>query len=330
MKIAILGAGSWGTAIAIHLSRLNYDIKLWSKNIYQIEEIKKTRYNKKYLEILIPHNVYPVSDIKEALEGSEIVILAVPSNAIRDISKMISGLIDKNSIIVNLAKGIETSTFKRMSEVIAEYNTNNIVVLSGPSHAEEVSMQIPTACVLASKNITSCEIVQDIMMDENFRLYINKDVVGVELGGALKNIIALGAGISDGLRFGDNTKAALMTRGLAEITRLGTALGADPLTFLGLSGVGDLIVTCTSMFSRNRRAGIMLGEGKSLELTLKDIGMVVEGVNTTKSAFMLSKIYNVEMPITKEIYKVLYENKNPRDAVYNLMTRSKKHEMENL
>lgn len=265
MKISVLGAGSWGTAIAIHLNRLGHQITLWMRDKNQFEEMVSTRHNKKYLDVDIPQEISITTDLKEAVTNSEIVVIAVPSHAVREISEKLKEVVDKNFIVVNLAKGIETSTLKRMSEVIKEYLSNEVVILSGPSHAEEVVRQIPTACVLASLNVKACEVVQDAFMDENFRLYINKDVVGVELGGSLKNIIALGAGISDGLGFGDNTKAALMTRGLAEITRLGVALGSDPLTFLGLAGVGDLIVTCTSMLSRNRRAGILIGKGKSLE-----------------------------------------------------------------
>ena len=327
MKISILGAGSWGTAIAIHLNRLGHQITLWMRNKNQFKEIVSTRHNRKYLDADIPQEIFITTDLEEAAENSSVVVIAVPSHAVREISKKLKDVIDKKAIVVNLAKGIETSTLKRMSEVIKEYLSNDVVVLSGPSHAEEVVKQIPTACVLASDDIKTCEAVQDAFMDENFRLYINKDVVGVELGGALKNIIALGAGISDGLGFGDNTKAALMTRGLAEITRLGVVLGSDPLTFLGLAGVGDLIATCTSMLSRNRKAGILIGKGKSLEEALKEIGMVVEGVNTTKSAYKLSQIHKIEMPITKEIYSILFEGKNPYEAVYSLMTRDKKHEL---
>ncbi|QSZ27947.1 NAD(P)H-dependent glycerol-3-phosphate dehydrogenase [Aceticella autotrophica] len=328
MEILILGAGSWGTAMAIHLNDLGHKITLWTRDIEQRNYILKTRYNKKYLDVLIPYNIVITTDIKEAVKNNSIIIFAVPSDVVRNVAVDLKGIIDKKTIIVNLAKGIETTSLKRMSEVINEILDNTIVVLSGPSHAEEVCRHIPTACVLSSKNINACEYIQDIFMNENFRLYINKDIIGVELGGALKNIIALGAGISDGLGFGDNTKAALMTRGLAEISRLGVALGADPLTFLGLSGMGDLIVTCTSMYSRNRRAGIKIGQGKSLKEALKEIGMVVEGVKTTESAYKLSQIHNITMPITKEMYSILFEGKNPHDAVYNLMTRSKKHEME--
>ncbi|NNG66088.1 NAD(P)H-dependent glycerol-3-phosphate dehydrogenase [Caldanaerobacter subterraneus] len=327
MKIAVLGAGSWGTAIAIHLNKLNHQVRLWMRSKEQFEELIATRHNSRYLDVDLPSSILLYNDLDKAVEDSEVVVIAVPSHAVREVSEKLKGKISKNAIVVNLAKGIETSSLKRMSQVIKEYLSNPVVVLSGPSHAEEVVRQIPTACVLASEDVKACEFIQEAFMNETFRLYVNTDVIGVELGGALKNIIALGAGISDGLGFGDNTKAALMTRGLAEITRLGVAMGSDPLTFLGLAGVGDLIVTCTSNYSRNRRAGILIGKGKSLKEALKEIGMVVEGVNTTKSAYRLSQIYGVEMPITKEIYSIIFENKNPFEAVYNLMTRDKKHEL---
>ncbi|HHV74073.1 MAG TPA: NAD(P)H-dependent glycerol-3-phosphate dehydrogenase [Thermoanaerobacterium sp.] len=330
MDVAVLGAGSWGTAMAIHLDSMSHNVCMWTRDQNQMEEIKKTGYNKKYLDAKLPKSIDITTDMSHVVKNKKIIVLAVPSHAVRYVVEMIKGLIDKSAIIVNLAKGLETSSLKRMSQVIQEIVDNPVVVLSGPSHAEEVCRHIPTACVISSSDINACEYVQDVMMDENFRLYINKDLIGVELGGSLKNIIALGAGISDGLGFGDNTKAALMTRGLAEITRLGVALGSDPLTFLGLTGMGDLIVTCTSMYSRNRKAGIKIGQGKSLDEALNEIGMVVEGVNTTKSAYELSKIHNIEMPITNEIYSILFEGKNPREAVYSLMTRDKKHEMEGI
>ncbi|MDI3311378.1 MAG: NAD(P)H-dependent glycerol-3-phosphate dehydrogenase [Thermoanaerobacterium sp.] len=330
MDVAVLGAGSWGTAMAIHLDSMNHNVCMWTRDQNQMEEIITTGYNRRYLDAKLPKSIDITTDISYAVKNKKIIVLAVPSHAVRYVVEMIKGLIDKSTIIVNLAKGLETSSLKRMSQVIQEIVDNSVVVLSGPSHAEEVCRHIPTACVISSNDISACEHVQDVMMDENFRLYINRDLIGVELGGSLKNIIALGAGISDGLGFGDNTKAALMTRGLAEITRLGVALGSDPLTFLGLTGMGDLIVTCTSMYSRNRRAGIKIGQGKSLDETLNEIGMVVEGVNTTKSAYELSKIHNIEMPITNEIYSILFEGKNPREAVYSLMTRNKKHEMEGI
>lgn len=330
MDVAILGAGSWGTAMAIHLDSMNHNVCMWTRDQNQVEEIKKTGYNRMYLDAKLPKSIDITTDIYYAIKDKKIIVLAVPSHAVRCTVEMMKGIVDKSAIIVNLAKGLETSSLKRMSQVIKEIVDNPVVVLSGPSHAEEVCRHIPTACVISSNDINACEYVQDVMMDENFRLYINKDLIGVELGGSLKNIIALGAGISDGLGFGDNTKAALMTRGLAEITRLGVALGSDPLTFLGLTGMGDLIVTCTSMYSRNRRAGIKIGQGKSLDEALREIGMVVEGVNTTKSAYELSKIHGIEMPITNEIYSILFEGKNPREAVYSLMTRNKKHEMEGI
>ena len=229
--------------------------------------------------------------------------------------------------MVNISKGLEHDTLKRLSEVYEEEIPQaDISVMSGPSHAEEVARALPTTNVVASKDVKTAEYIQDILMGENFRIYTSTDIKGVELGGALKNVIALCAGISDGLGYGDNTKAALMTRGLAEIARLGAAMGANPATFMGLSGVGDLIVTCTSMHSRNRRAGILLGQGKSLEETLKEVHMVVEGVNTARAAYDLSKKYHIEMPIVEEANKILFEGKNAREAVLSLMTREKKGE----
>lgn len=330
MDIAILGAGSFGTSMAIYLNSIGHNVFLWTRNKNQYYEICNTRYNKKYLDEFIPKNVRVSCDLDETINNKKIVILAVPSHAVRSVTNNIKTIIDKNAIIVNLAKGLEVDSLERMSEVVGKILDNTYIALSGPSHAEEVCKHIPTACVLSSTDLKACEYVQDILMSKYFRLYINKDLIGVELGGSLKNIIALGAGISDGLGFGDNTKAALMTRGLAEISRLGTKLGSNPITFLGLSGIGDLIVTCTSMYSRNRRAGIKIGQGKSLEVALKEIGMVVEGVNTTKSAYKLSKINNVDMPITKEIYSILFEGRDPRTAVTTLMTRNKKHELEDI
>jgi glycerol-3-phosphate dehydrogenase (NAD(P)+) len=237
--------------------------------------------------------------------------------------------INKNRIIVNVAKGIENNSKKRISEIVKEYfPDNDFVVLSGPSHAEEVALDIPTTVVSASRNKEVAEYIQDVFSCSTFRVYTNPDVVGVELGGALKNIIALGAGISDGLGYGDNTKAALMTRGIYEMSKLGVALGADPDTFSGLSGIGDLIVTCTSMHSRNRRAGILIGQGLSMEKAAEEIGMVVEGIKTTKSTFELAGDIGVEMPITKELYNVLYKGADVRESVGKLMGRSMKHEME--
>lgn len=330
MKIGIIGAGSWGTAIGILLSKKDYVVEIWDRNTEVIDDINNFRENVKYLPgVKIPLSFHGVYEIQTAIEGADMIIVAVPSHAVRNVCETMKAYISKEQVIVSLAKGIENKTFKRMSEIIEEYyNDNPIGVLSGPSHAEEVSRGIPTTVAVASKNIETAEFIQDTFISPNFRVYTNMDVIGVELGGAVKNIIALAAGISDGLGYGDNTKAALMTRGITEIARLGVALSAEPLTFAGLTGIGDLIVTCTSMHSRNRRAGILIGQGRTVKEALDEVKMVVEGVNATLSVYELAKEINIEMPITNELYKVLYEGKPPRNAVTELMLRDKRHEME--
>ena len=257
------------------------------------------------------------------------IVLAVPSQAVRSVCKQIKPYVNDNQILVDVAKGLEKGTGMRLSDVAKEELPNNpYVALSGPSHAEEVSRYMPTTLVAACEDIKYAQKVQDIFMNPFLRVYTNPDLIGVELGGALKNIIAFGAGMCDGLGYGDNTKAALMTRGIAEIGRLGVAMGADVNTFTGLSGIGDLIVTCTSMHSRNRRAGILMGKGKSLQETLDEVQMVVEGITATEVAYKVSRDLNIDMPITEAIYSVLYQGANPNEAVSELMTRSKKHEME--
>ena len=268
---------------------------------------------------------------KRQVLNSIIIVLAVPSQAIRSVCNQIKPFIKDEQIIVDVAKGLEKGTGLRLSEVVEEELPNNpYVTLSGPSHAEEVARDIPTTVVVASTNLEVARRVQDIFMGPKFRVYTNPDIVGVELGGALKNIIAFGAGICDGLGLGDNSKAALMTRGIREISRLGVAMGADASTFSGLSGIGDLIVTCTSMHSRNRRAGILIGQGKSLEETLEEVKMVVEGITATEVAYEVSKKLNVDMPITSAIYYILHSNLNPNEVVIDLMMRNKTHEMEEI
>lgn len=330
MNIGIIGAGSWGTAIGVLLSKKGYSVKMWDRKKETLDEINISRENIKYLPgVLIPSGLSAVASLEECVSGVDIIVIAVPSQAVRSVCEQFKDLVSDNQIFVSLAKGIEIGSLKRMSEILEEYFPNNkITVLSGPSHAEEVSRDIPTTVTVACKDRETAEFIQDTFITPKFRVYTNPDVAGVEIGGAIKNIIALAAGISDGLGYGDNTKAALMTRGIAEIAKAGVAAGAEPLTFAGLSGIGDLIVTCTSMHSRNRRAGILIGKGKSVEEALEEIGMVVEGVNTTKSAYELSKKINIEMPITHELYKVLFEGKNAKYAVSELMLRDKKHEIE--
>ena len=328
MKACVIGAGSWGTAMAVHLAGMGKDVTVWNKFEDEIDEIKRNGENKKYLPgVKIPENAGFTSDMETALAGADLIVFALPSPLARVTAKELGKYVLEGSIIVNLSKGLEKDSLKRLSQVLSEEIPQaKIVVMSGPSHAEEVSRKLPTTNVVASADAKAAAFVQNFVMNENFRIYTSDDIVGVELGGALKNVIALCAGMSDGLGYGDNTKAALMTRGLAEIKRLGIAMGAESDTFLGLSGMGDLIVTCTSMHSRNRRAGILLGKGESLENTLKEIGMVVEGVNTAKAALELSRKYNVPMPIVEEANRILFEGKFPGAAVNDLMTRDKTSE----
>lgn len=323
-NIAVIGSGSWGTALAVLLADNGYNVTLWSFKKEEAECIIKYGENKEFLpNVKIPKKVYVTTE-DEVVAKADMLVFAVPSKFVRSIAQRFKPFVKKNEIIVNVAKGLENGTLLRLSEVIKDVIGHcRIAALSGPSHAEEVGKRMPTACVAASEDIIVAEEVQKVFMNSVFRVYTNSDIVGVELGGALKNLIALAAGISDGVGYGDNTKAALMTRGMVEISRLGHALGADKDTFGWLTGIGDLIVTCTSMHSRNRRAGILLGQGKSLDETLKEVHMVVEGVNTAKAAYDLSVKYNIDMPITKEIYNVLFNGQDTKQAVNRLMTRDK-------
>ncbi len=331
-RIAVVGAGSWGTALAVMLAKKGIQVKLWvhSKRVY--DQIAINRENTKYLPgVIIPGNVIPSQALDEVLLDVRVTILAVPSHHVRNLSRQMLNFINDGHIIVNTAKGLEAQTLYRLSQVIRqEIPGARVVVLSGPSHAEEVSRDIPTAVVCASSNIDDAVFIQNLLMGPNFRVYTSTDIIGVEIGGALKNIIALAAGINDGLGYGDNSKAALITRGMVEISRLGEAIGASPSTFWGLSGIGDLIVTCTSKHSRNMRAGILIGQGKPLNYVLDSIGMVVEGVNTCKAAYRLANELDIEMPITEQLYYVLYEGKDPGEAVVELMHRDKNHEMKNI
>lgn len=331
-KITVLGAGSWGTALSISLSSNGNPVKLWGRNSYELDEIRDSRENKKYLPgIKLGDNILLVKDIQEAMENSNIIVCSIGSQSIRSLMQLIKPFVKEGCIIVNTAKGIEIESHMRLSQVVNfEVPKANCVVLSGPSHAEEVSRGMPTTLVAASDNILIAERIQDLFMSNRLRVYTNPDVIGVELGGALKNIIALGAGISDGMCFGDNAKAAMMTRGITEISRLGIKMGAKQATFSGLSGIGDLIVTCTSMHSRNRRCGILIGQGVRPKEAIKEIGMVVEGVFTAEAAYELSKEMDVELPITEQIYHVLKEEISAKDAVIKLMGRGKKHEQEEI
>jgi glycerol 3-phosphate dehydrogenase (NAD(P)+) (EC 1.1.1.94) len=334
-KVAILGAGSWGTALSQVLADKGKDVHLWSIHPSQVEEINERRTNRTYLpDIHLPENVTAHTDMDEAINGASVIVLAVPTKAIREVSRNLSSRLKEPKLIVHVAKGIEPGSLKRISEMIEEEMSKatlkDLVVLSGPSHAEEVCLRHPTTVVVSSKNMEAARKIQDLFMSPYFRVYTNADMIGVEIGGALKNIIALAAGISDGLGYGDNAKAALLTRGLAEIARLGVKMGADPLTFSGLTGIGDLVVTCTSVHSRNWRTGHALGKGEKLETILERMGQVVEGVRTTEAAYQLSKKYQVKMPITAALYRVLFEGLSPKEAVDGLMNRMKTDEMEDL
>lgn len=332
---SIVGAGGWGTALSLVIARKGYPVKLWVRSKSSYEQIKEERENKKYLPgIYLPESIQVCNDLQETVENSRLVVVVVPSHAVRKVVSDFKRYINQKTIVATAAKGIETDTFLRMSQVLQEELGpefySKIAVLSGPNHAEEVGRGVPSATVAASQKRETAEFIQDVFMSSSFRVYTNPDVVGVELAGALKNVIALGCGISDGLNFGDNTKAALMTRGLVEITRLGISLGAEPLTFAGLAGVGDLIATCTSKHSRNRKAGILLGKGKTYKDILESMDMVVEGFKTTQAAFKLANKQEVDMPITREVFEVVFNAKNPRMAVIDLMTRGKKNEVEEI
>ncbi|MED2943630.1 NAD(P)H-dependent glycerol-3-phosphate dehydrogenase [Bacillus swezeyi] len=334
-KVSILGAGSWGTALALVLADNQYDVCVWGHREELIEQINEHHENKDYLPgVKLPDNVRATTDLQGALADVKTIIVAVPTKAIREVLKKAVSFIKQKAIFVHVSKGIEPDTLLRISEMMEEEIPaelrEDIVVLSGPSHAEEVGLRHPTTVTVSSKNIEAAQAIQDMFMNQHFRVYTNPDIIGVEIGGALKNIIALAAGITDGLGYGDNAKAALITRGLAEIARLGTKMGGNPLTFSGLTGIGDLIVTCTSVHSRNWRAGNMLGKGFKLEEVLKEMGMVVEGVRTTKAAYQLSQKYDVKMPITEALHKVLFDGKKVETAVESLMARVKTHEMEDL
>lgn len=334
-KIAVLGAGSWGTALSMVLADNGREVKLWSHNEEQVHEINEHHTNRHYLpEILLPELIVAYHSLSEALAGVEIIVLAVPTKAIREVVGKIREIQQSPLTIVHVSKGIEPDSLLRISEMIKqempESLLKDLVVLSGPSHAEEVSLRHPTTVAVTSENMKAAEDIQDLFINQNFRVYTNPDVIGVEIGAALKNIIALAAGITDGLGYGDNAKAALITRGLAEIARLGTKMGANPLTFSGLTGIGDLIVTCTSVHSRNWRAGNMLGKGHTLNEVLDSMGMVVEGVRTTKAAYQLAEKYHVSMPITKALYHVLFDGGNAKAAVDLLMARGKTNEMNDL
>ncbi len=334
-RITVLGAGSWGTALAIVLAENGHDTLLWTHRAEQATEMNEQQTNIKYLpNTVLPKNLSATASLEEAVRHASTIVVAVPTKAVRQVCGDVSDLLNESKLFVHVSKGIEPDTLLRVSELmresIAAQWVEDLVVLSGPSHAEEVVQQHPTTVTAACENEAAAKKVQDLFMSQYFRVYTNEDVVGVEIGGALKNVIALAAGITDGLGYGDNAKAALITRGLAEITRLGVKMGGNPFTFAGLTGMGDLIVTCTSVHSRNWRAGNMLGKGMNLQEVLTQMGMVVEGVRTTKAAYQLAEKYDVPMPISTALYEVLFNDKPVKQAVDELMLRTKKSEIDEL
>ena len=329
MKISVLGSGAWGTALAMVLVENGHDVTLWSYAEEESRVLRETGENPMLKGVPLPKQLALTSDIG-CVKGCEVIVLATPSFAVRATARSLAGVMDPRAIVVLVSKGIEKDTSLTLTQAIEEELGDGcrVVALSGPSHAEEVGRRVPTTVVSASKDQQAAELVQDLFMNERFRVYASGDVVGVELSAALKNVIALCAGVCDGMGYGDNTKAALMTRGLTEIARLGEALGGRKETFAGLAGVGDLIVTCTSMHSRNRRCGILIGQGTPVAEAIKEIGAVVEGYYAAATAKALADKWGVEMPITQAAYQVLYEDKDPKTVIRELMTRAKKHEIE--
>ena len=327
-NIGVIGAGSWGIALSVLLSNNGHDVKVWSIIEDEIRMLKETHEHKDKLPgVILSEKITFTTDLKEAVEDKDLLVLAVPSPFVRSTAASLKEVVAKGQIIVNVAKGIEESTLMTLSQIIEEEVPQaEVTVLSGPSHAEEVGRGIPTTIVVGAGKRETAEFIQNIFMSEVFRVYISPDVLGIELGAALKNVVALAAGIADGLGYGDNTKAALITRGITEIARLGMAMGGKFETFCGLSGIGDLIVTCASMHSRNRRAGILIGQGKTMDEAMKEVKMVVEGVYSAKAALGLSKKYDVQIPIIEQVNAVLFDNKPASEAMMDLMTRDKKIE----
>ena len=328
MKTVVIGSGAWGTALAIRLCKNGHDVTVWTFEKDLIPEMETTRRNPRLPNAVLPEGL-KISGDYACAKGAKLVVIASPSVPLRSVSRGVAPYVDEDAVVVSVTKGLEQGTYLRMSQVVAQETGRDVVVLCGPSHAEEVAIDVPTGLLAASTDQKKAEFVQDAFMSDTLRVYTSADPVGAELGAALKNVIALCAGITDGLGFGDNTKAMLMTRGLTEIARLGVAMGAKKETFTGLTGVGDLIVTCTSMHSRNRRAGILIGKGEDVQTAMKEVGAVVEGYYATKSAYELGQKMHIDMPITEAAYKVLYEGADARQAVQQLLTRQRKSESEN-
>ena len=327
-KVGILGAGSWGTALSLMLYKNGHDVTVWSIDKREVEMLQNEREHKSKLPgVKLPEDMVFTNNLEEGMKEKDFLVLAVPSIFTRSTARSMKPYIKQGQIVVNVAKGIEEDTLMTLSEQIEEELPEaDVAVLSGPSHAEEVGRGLPTTCVVGAKSKSTAEFLQEAFMNDFFRVYISPDILGIEIGGALKNVIALAAGIADGLGYGDNTKAALITRGIAEITRLGVKMGGKAESFSGLTGIGDLIVTCASMHSRNRRAGILIGQGKTMQEAMDEVQMVVEGVYSAKAGLALAKKYNESMPIIEQINQVLFEDKSPAEAVYELMHRDGRRE----
>lgn len=333
LTIGVVGAGSWGTALANHIALKKYEVHLWVYETEVKEQIETKRRNLIFLpDAELSKNIIPTNDIKEAVENKDLVLVVVPSHVMRETAGIMKPYVNQNSILVSASKGIENSSHLTMlgvlKDVLPFVPEDNMAVLSGPSFAKEVALRKPTVVSVASKSSHCAKVVQHVFASPSFRVYTNDDPAGVEVGGAIKNIIAIAAGISDGLDLGLNTRAALITRGLTEMKRLGACFGANPHTFAGLSGVGDLMLTCTGSLSRNHTLGVQLGQGKSLDDILKEMRMVAEGVKTTRSVYNLSKNLGIELPICNEVYRILFENQAPEESIKRLMTRSLKHELD--
>ena len=326
-KVSIVGAGTWGVGIAVLLHHNGHKVTIWSALSSEIEMLEQTHRHKSLPDVEIPEDIDVTGDLERALQDKDLIVLAVASSFTRRTAARMKPYIKEGQVIVNVAKGIEEGSLMTLSQIVEEEIPQaDVAVLSGPSHAEEVSRGLPTTCVAGAHSRRTAEFIQNLFMSRVFRVYTSPDIFGIEIGGALKNVIALASGIADGLGYGDNTKAALITRGIAEISRLGIAAGGKAETFFGLSGIGDLIVTCASMHSRNRRAGILIGQGRSAEEAMKEVGQVVEGVFAARSGMELAEKYHVEMPIMKQVNQVLFEGKKPAEAVEELMLRDKRIE----
>ncbi len=323
-KIGIIGSGSWGMALSVLLYNNGHEVTVWSALPEEIREMQQTHRHHTLPDLVLPDHMVFTEDLEETMTGKDLLVTAVPSVYVRSTAKRMNPFCRYGQVVVNVAKGIEESSLMTLSEILEEeLPMADVAVLSGPSHAEEVSKSLPTTCVAGATTKKTAEYIQSLFMSEVFRVYTSPDILGIELGGSLKNVIALAAGIADGLGYGDNTKAALITRGIAEISRLGTAMGGKIQTFGGLSGIGDLIVTCASMHSRNRRAGILMGQGKTMEEATSEVKMVVEGIYSAKAALALSQKYEVSMPIVEQVNAVLFEGKSASEAVRDLMLRDK-------